>query len=238
MLPVICGIYVIRCLPNGAVYVGQAVNCRVRFNGHRHHLRKNKHGNPRLQNAWNAHGESAFEFFVAEECSAAELTCREQHYLDHYRSTTDVFNAGLAADCPARGRKLGPQSAAVRQAKSEALKGRVRSEEHCKNISLAQRGRTASEETRKKQREAKLGRKLTDEHRAKLSEARKGKPHPINEAARQRLVERNRTMKRTPEAIEKMRQASLGRTLTPEARAKCSAAAKRYWATKKLESHE
>ena len=236
MLPIICGIYLIRCIPNGCVYVGQAVNCRVRFNGHRHHLRKNKHGNPRLQNAWNAYGETAFEFVVIEECCVADLTSREQHHLDFLRSSAEVFNAGDSADCPNRGRVFGPLNEDAKRIKSEALKGRERSEEHRKNLSLSQRERVTSPETRKKQRIAKLGKKQKPEHAAKAAAARIGKPHKVNEAARQRLLERNRTMKHTPEALEKMRQAALGRTLTPEARAKCSAAAKQYWASKKLES--
>lgn len=235
MLPVISGIYAIRCLANGCVYVGQAANCRTRFNGHKHHLRRNKHGNPRLQNAWNAHGEAAFEFVVLEACDVSELTRREQFHLDFFRGCGAVFNAGLAADCPARGRKFGPQSEAVKKARSDALKGRPRSEEHRRNLSTSLRGRVTSEEVKAKQRAAKVGRKLSSEHRAKLSAAKLGKPHPVNENARRRLLERNSAMKHTPAALEKMRLASLGRTHTPETRAKCAAAAKRYWADKRQE---
>lgn len=235
MLPKVCGVYVIRCVPNGCVYVGQAANCRVRFNGHRHSLRKNKHRNPRLQNAWNFYGEAAFEFFVLEPCAPEKLTGREQHHLDLMRAAGAVFNAGAAADCPARGRTFGPRSDAAKKAVSAALKGRARSEEHCQNISLSQRGRVASPETRAKQRAAKLGRALSPEHRANLSAARQGKPHPVSESARQQLIERNKHRTHAPEVLEKMRQASLGRTHTPEAKAKCAEASKRYWARKKLE---
>jgi hypothetical protein len=189
-------------------------------------LRKNKHSNPRLQNAWSAYGETAFEFVVT----------REQYHLDLLRTSVEVFNAGDSAECPNRGRVFGPLSEHAKKIKSEALKGRERSEEHCRNLSVSQRGRVTSPETREKQRAAKLGKKQKPEHVAKSAAARIGKPHKLNEAARQRLLERNRTMKHTPESLEKMRQAALGRTLTPEARAKCSAAAKQYWANKKLES--
>lgn len=236
MLPVTCGIYVIRCVPNGCVYVGQAMNCRVRFNHHKHHLRKNKHGNPRLQNAWNAHGEAAFEFVVLEECAVDLLDLREQHHLDAVKATdVDVFNCGVVAPCPNRGRKLAPLPAEHRKKISKSLLGHKRSPEERKIISERSKGRVTSQETREKQRIAKLGKKLKPEHAAKAAAARVGKPHKVNEAARQRILERNRTMKHTPEALEKMRQAALGRTLTPEARAKCSAAAKQYWANKKLE---
>lgn len=188
-----------------------------------------------MQHAWNAHGESAFEFTVVEECLPSELTAREQHHLDLIRGTTEVFNTGPAADCPARGRKFGPQSESSKLARSQALKGRTRSEAHRRNLSLSLAGRLFSEDTKEKLRAAKIGRPLTAEHRAKLSEARKGKPHPVNEQARQQLIERNKNMKHTDATLEKMRKASLGRTLTPEAKAKCAAAAKQYWANKKRE---
>ena len=188
-----------------------------------------------MQHAWNAYGESAFEFVVIEECLLSELTAREQYHLDLLRLTTEVFNTGLAADCPARGRKFGPQSEHSKLARSQALKGRPRSAAHRHNLSLSLTGRSFSEETKEKIRAAKTGRPLTAEHKAKLSQARKGKPHPVNEQARQKLIERNKSMKRTDATLEKMRKSSLGRTHTPEVKAKCAAAARQYWITKKKE---
>ena len=237
MLPVVCGVYLIRCLANGCVYVGQAKNCRVRFNQHRHHLRKNKHGNPRLQHAWNAHGEGAFEFVVLEECIVCELDAREQHNLDAIKSSGGaVFNCGTVAPCPNRGRKLKPLSAEHKEKIRNSLFGYKRSDEERKIIGERARGRVASQETREKQRAAKLDKKLKPEHAAKAAAARVGKPHKTNEAARQRLIERNKLMVFTPEIRAKMRQAMLGRTHDAAARAKCSEAAKAYWARIKQES--
>ena len=215
------------------------MNCRVRFNHHKHHLRKNKHGNPRLQHAWNAYGETAFEFVVSEECAVDLLDSREQHHLDSIKVTgVAVFNCGVVAPCPNRGRKLAPLPAEHKEKISRSLLGHKRSPEERKMISERSKGRIASQETREKQRIAKLGKKQTPEHAAKAAAARVGKPRKISEAARQRLIERNKTMKHTPETLEKMRLASLSRTLSPEARAKCSAAAKQYWANKKFEVTE
>jgi group I intron endonuclease len=236
MLSVVCGVYLIRCLANGCVYVGQAKNCRVRFNHHKHHLRKNKHGNPRLQHAWNAHGEDAFEFVIIEACDVCELDEREQYNLDVIKSSGgSVFNCGAVAPCPNRGRKLKPLPPEHKEKIRNSLLGHKRSDEERKLIAERSRGRVASEETREKQRAAKVGKKQKPEHAAKAAAARVGKPRKVNEDTRQRLVERNKAMVFTPEIRAKMRKAMLGRTHNAATKAKCSEAAKAYWAKIKLE---
>jgi group I intron endonuclease len=229
----VCGIYCIERTGDHAVYIGQSVGCRSRINHHKHHLRKGKHGNSRLQRAYNKYGEEMFAFRVLEACDQSKLDEREQFYLDKAKvSGVAVFNMGDVAACPNRGRKLSPLSDEHKMKISKAVKGYKKSPEECLAIAERTRGRKATEETKEKQRQAKLGRKLTDEHRASLSQARKGKPHPINEAARQRLIERNKTMVYTPEIIEKLRMASLGRKLSDEAKEKCRQASLNYWRTK------
>jgi group I intron endonuclease len=236
MATIVCGVYLIRCLANGCVYVGQAVNCRARFNHHKHQLRKNKHGNPRLQNAWIFYGEAAFDFTVTEECDVGLLDSREQHYLDTIKAAGgEVFNCGAVAPCPNRGRKLQPLSTEHKNKISAALLGHKRSPEERKIIAERSSGRVVSEETREKQRAAKLGKKQSLEHAALAAAARVGKPHKTSETARRNLIERNKSMDFTPEIRAKMRQAMLGRTHTAEAKAKCAEAAKRYWANKNLE---
>ena len=52
----------------GHRYIGSAARCLyLRYHQHKSDLHKNKHGNKRLQNAWNKHGADAFEFWVMEE---------------------------------------------------------------------------------------------------------------------------------------------------------------------------
>jgi len=237
MLPVVCGIYLIRCLANGCVYVGQAKNCRVRFNHHKHHLRKNRHGNPRLQHAWNAYGEGAFEFVISEECGICELDAREQYNLDAVKSSgVSVFNCGVIAPCPNRGRKLKPLSLEHKDKIRKSLIGHKRSDDERKLISERNKGRCVSEATRAKQRAAKLGKKQTLEHAAKAAAARVAKPRKTSESARQQLIERNKARVYTPEIRAKMSRASRGRAHDEATRAKCSAAAKAYWAQIKLEA--
>ena len=57
----ISGIYIIRNLINGNVYIGSAVRIDSRKRQHLHKLRSGKHENGHLQKAWNKYGEDSFE---------------------------------------------------------------------------------------------------------------------------------------------------------------------------------
>jgi len=56
-IPSVSGVYQIRCVRIGKIYVGSAVNLRARRVLHRRALAINQHHHPHLQAAWNAHGE-------------------------------------------------------------------------------------------------------------------------------------------------------------------------------------
>ena len=70
------GVYAIRCLPTGQVYVGASENVRARFAGHFSLLRAGRHPNKLLQRAWTAHGESAFTFEVLQTVDAGGSLAR------------------------------------------------------------------------------------------------------------------------------------------------------------------
>ena len=65
-LPPLTGIYQIRCISTGKIYIGSAVNIHERWRQRRAALKHNKHGNYHLQNAWNKYGAVNFEFSVLE----------------------------------------------------------------------------------------------------------------------------------------------------------------------------
>lgn len=76
------GVYQIRCLPNGKIYIGSTVDLRARWASHRWRLRRGNHCNPYLQQAWRKYGEDNFEFTVLEFVAAAKLLAAEQAWLD------------------------------------------------------------------------------------------------------------------------------------------------------------
>lgn len=68
-----CGIYEIRCMVSGKSYVGSSVHINRRWSDHRYKLRRGDHPSPRLQHAWNTHGEARM--------------------VHHYSSTNDIQRA-------------------------------------------------------------------------------------------------------------------------------------------------
>jgi len=77
------GIYKIRNLVNGKIYVGSAVDFDKRKREHFNLLKNNKHVNKHLQSSWNLNGEDSFLFEIIEEVHDKEnLIEREQCYID------------------------------------------------------------------------------------------------------------------------------------------------------------
>ena len=72
MREIIVGVYIIRNLHTGKVYVGSSNNVLWRFWWHKNQLRKGEHTNEHLQNAWNKYGENAFSFEIACRCTVEQ----------------------------------------------------------------------------------------------------------------------------------------------------------------------
>lgn len=89
------GIYQIRNLINGKIYVGSSINLRKRMKDHFRDLRNNRHANQHLQKAYNKYGLDKFVFEVLEYVEKDMLLEREQYYID----TLNVVNEGYNI-CP------------------------------------------------------------------------------------------------------------------------------------------
>lgn len=76
------GVYQIRCIPTGKIYIGSAVDLLARWGQHRRSLRRGTHRNAHLQNAWDKYGEAGFEFLILELVDASGLVQAEQAWLD------------------------------------------------------------------------------------------------------------------------------------------------------------
>lgn len=77
-----CGIYRIQNRLTLKSYVGSSYRIYRRWYEHRNKLRKGTHKSPRLQQAWNKHGEMNFVFSILEECARGDLFTREQFHID------------------------------------------------------------------------------------------------------------------------------------------------------------
>lgn len=64
----VSGVYSIRCKLDGRLYIGAAKKLNIRFNGHRSDMRRGRHHSTMMQDVWDRHGSSAFEFRVLVVC--------------------------------------------------------------------------------------------------------------------------------------------------------------------------
>lgn len=94
------GIYKIVNKDNDKYYLGSSCNIfDNRFKNHKSLLRKNKHFNKHLQDAWNKYGEEKFIFSVIENVIPEFLLEIEQKYLniareEQHKCYNQVFTAG------------------------------------------------------------------------------------------------------------------------------------------------
>jgi len=196
------GIYRIRSIINGKVYVGSAVNLRDRINqGHIWRLKKQKHDNCHLQNHCNKYGIEDLVFEILEFCPKEKLIEREKYYFSIY---PDKFNIS-----PVAGSQLGMKHTEETKAKmreahknrtpemnkhhAETMKGERNPmfgkdrKELMKKVRAIQLENGVSEETRRRmsvsrsgERNHNYGKDFSKETKAKMSESKKEwfKNHP------------------------------------------------------------
>lgn len=80
------GIYQIRNIQNGKVYIGSTICFKRRYSQHESKLKKGTHFNKHLLSAWNKYGSAQFLFEVLEvnEGSREEIRKQEQVIIDSY----------------------------------------------------------------------------------------------------------------------------------------------------------
>lgn len=195
------GIYEIVNTVNGKRYIGSAKNFTQRFHTHRSDLRRGRHANAKLANAWNKYGETAFEFRPLFTCAVADLIFYEQRAIE---GLSPEYNICMTAGS-SLGRRRSPETA---QKMRFVNTGRKHPPEFGEAIAARKRGKPLSDETKAKIRTAKLGGKASAETRAKMSAMRL---NPSGETrAKMSMAHRGNTH-------------LLGHVHTPETRAKMSA---------------
>jgi group I intron endonuclease len=204
------GVYKIEI--NDKCYVGSTIQSfKTRWNNHLTGLRRNKHHNKHMQNAFNKYGEDALKFTILEIVEKLEdVLTAEQKYIDELKPE---YNAS-----PTAGNNYGlKHTETTRQKISKAHKGKIVSDETREKMSEAH---AASPELSEKMRKVNignknaLGHKLSEEIKRKFSELYKGK----------KLAE---------EVKQKMKGKRKGHVVTEETREKISNANKKRWKERK-----
>lgn len=92
------GIYQLRNIRNGKVYIGQSKNMSYRKTCHFRSLKDNNHYNQYLQRSFNKYGHDSFVFEVLEYCKEDELNEKERHWIEVKESeySTKGYNAAYA----------------------------------------------------------------------------------------------------------------------------------------------
>lgn len=242
------GIYAIKNLVNGKVYIGSACNFRSRFTTHKVLLRKGNHHSKKLQNSWKKHGEKNFIFEKLIVCKKDDLIFYEQLAIDSFNSVNAGYNIA-----PIAGSALGVRHTEEAKAKMSLSRTGNKhpnrkkppsfTEEHRKNIGEFQIGRKRSPESIAKTAAANTGRKNTPEQNAKISAAKTGKKQsPESRIKRSITMKETLKLKKdlglpicgedrivTEETRKKLSEAALGRTHSDESKEKMSLGRKALW---------
>jgi len=186
------GVYKITNKTNDKFYIGSSTNIGFRWNAHLHLLRNKKHGNRKLQNSFNKHGECSFYIEILEICKEDVLISREQYYMDTINPSYNIQKIagkppspkGIKRSLATRekhrmaqlGKKIPYAPRPSNSGENHKNFGKPLPEEIKKKISKANKGKTRSDEFRKKMSEIAMSRgPVTEETRLKISESSKGR---------------------------------------------------------------
>ena len=192
------GIYQIKNIVNGKVYVGSAKDFDERWGSHLYDLRRGTHINPHLQRSFSKHGEQNFEFGVVEILGKYDKEvyfAHENIYINQAKATGLCYNIAKAeggwtyhtrerkediAAKVSKGMKshLASLSPEERREKYGWSIGIPRTAEEKQKISKKLKGIPKTDETRKRMSEAAMGksRQYMIENGRKIGLSNKGKP--------------------------------------------------------------
>jgi len=261
----ISGIYKILNNITNDVYIGQSKNLNQREKIHFSVLKRRKHENPYLQNAFDKYGEKNFIFEIIQELEndQEQLNLMEIYWIAYYNSFKDDgggYNLTRGGDCIILSEDTKKRmsiskkgiipwntglktSESTKRKQSLATKGVPKSEETRKKMSIAQTGRKYSEEQNKRNSERQKGEKHwnfgghhSEETKNKIGEGNKGKI--ISEESKQKISIANSGKYPSEETKQKMSESQTGRTHSEETKQKMSESGKKAWAKRKQEQQE
>lgn len=204
------GVYIIKNMKNGKVYVGSSADIPTRWSKHRGTLEAGTHHNTKLQRAWLKYGRDVFSFEVVEiEPNYEKRLKAEQKLIDQQNSAVTGYNIYSTAGSPSGYRHSAETIAKI----SASQKGNKKPAGHGERVSAARKGMAvgADEIARLDAIRPKFH---TAESREKMSASRRGNTH-------------RRGFKSSDETRAKQSAALKGRPKSEEARRNIAAAVRR-----------
>ena len=240
------GIYQIRNILNGRVYVGSALIIERRWIRHKKDLRAGKHHAAYLQRSWTKHGAHNFAFEIVEVVDQAQRLIEiEQRWIDKLKAFgPNGYNSRAKADSPFGCRHTPEARAKISAAMKIVANNRGPITDEVRKIFSEAQQLKAKQPRSEKQRLGclaaglkRVGTKMSDEAKRKMSEWRTGRPvseiqrlsligRVISEAGRLNIGLAKRGIKQSPEHVKKRADAHRGQKRTPEQRQRMSEAAK------------
>jgi group I intron endonuclease len=223
-----CGIYRIRNIETGDIYIGQSHNLSGRKYQHFWELRKGISKSYHLQNAYNKYGKDSFVFEIILFCE------NDKSILTYYEQTlVDLLNPAYNIKKECVESRLGVKATEeTRKRQSDKKKGVPFTKEHKENLAKSlgkgpnnkNFGKHPPEKTRKKMSESSkknnfwLGRKHTEESKKKMSDSQSGEKHRLwgkhqPEETKRKISESNKGKKRrkwTDEEKKKKSESMMG----------------------------
>ena len=139
------GVYMIKCLINGKVYIGKSNDVKRRWREHKSRLKRNNHENEKLQYDWNKYGEDNFEFKLIENYDNEEFGIElEKKYINEYKSYDLNFGYNMTLGKGENGWEILTEE--TKKKLSEARKGIIFSEEHKKKIGESRKGKCSGKD--------------------------------------------------------------------------------------------
>lgn len=134
------GIYCIKNLVDGKMYVGQTNNFARRKRDHFLSLRRNVHYNTYLQRSYNKYGRESFIFRILIYCEPFELTRHEQFFVDNHKKDL-LYNICVECVDSTQGVKRDSPSEETRLKISKSLQGRIFTKTHREKLRMASSGK-------------------------------------------------------------------------------------------------
>lgn len=227
-MPDVSGVYLIRNVVNGRVYVGSSCLVHKRLDAHKSLLNRQKHHNRHLQAAWNKYGASSFSFQLLEETAVALLIQREQYYIDTLLAHEKGYNLSPTAGSTRGFAQPEHVCAAVAAANRRRVWSDAQREHHAEVQAVRLRMLASDPILRERLRRVHAGKVVREETRAKLRAANLGKHHSAE--ARKKMSEARRGRPMSEEQKQLRREMFKGRVFSDETKRKMRDAAKRRWA--------
>jgi group I intron endonuclease len=159
------GIYKIQSIikPN-KVYIGSAVDINLRKWQHFNDLKKNKHGNGKLQNHYNKYGKDDLQFYFLLGCDKEDLIKTEQYFIDSYNPFFNICKKAGSSLGLKRSEETRKKIGDFWRGKTSQFKGKMHTEEAKLKNSLAHKNKPSP----------RKGVKLSIETKLKISLSKKG----------------------------------------------------------------